>query len=345
MSVLRRIPELLVPLALVLGTAVLALEVSSYLQAYFLDTLVKVAIVVALYVFIGNSGVLSFGHVSFVALGAWTAGVLTVPESQKAAIMPGLARFLLHTNVGNAASLALAAGVGALAALAVGLPLMRLSGLAAGIATFAVLEITNNVLTYDQSIGPGENAFSSVPSTTGVWQAAIGALICVGVAFLYQRSRFGRMLRATREDPAAAAAAGISVYRQRLLAFTISGALAGFAGGLYVHFLPLQAAGLYLDLTFITLAMLVVGGSGSLLGAVVGALALNGLYSFLQAATNTVDMFGWNLTVPAETAEIVLGCLMALVLILRPSGLTGGRELSLPRRRAVVDLEKARVTT
>ena len=60
----------------------------------------------------------------------------------------------LTTNVGNYASLALAAGVGAAFALAVGLALMRLSGLAAGIATFAVLEITNNVLTYEQSIGP-----------------------------------------------------------------------------------------------------------------------------------------------------------------------------------------------
>ncbi|MGH3009024.1 MAG: branched-chain amino acid ABC transporter permease [Gaiellaceae bacterium] len=333
MSSLRRLPELLVPALLVLGTALLGLSVSSYLQAYFLDTLVKVAIVVALYVFIGNSGVLSFGHVSFVALGAWTAGVLTVPADQKDAIMPGLAHFLLHTNVGNVASLALAAGVGAVAAFVVGLPLMRLSGLAAGIATFAVLEITNNVLTYDQSIGPGENAFSSVPQTTGMWQAAIGALICVAVAFAYRSSRFGRMLRATREDPAAAAATGISIYRQRLLAFAISGGLAGFAGGIYVHLLPLQAAGLHLDLTFITLAMLVVGGSGSLLGAVAGALAVNGLYSFLSAATNGVDVLGWNLTVPQGTAELVLGALMALVLITRPAGLTGGRELSLPRRR------------
>jgi branched-chain amino acid transport system permease protein len=333
MSALRRLPELLVPALLVLGTALFGLGVSSYLEAYFVDTLIKVAIVVALYVFIGNSGVLSFGHVSFVALGAWTAGVLTVPADQKTAIMPGLAHFLLHTNVGNVASLALAAGVGAVAALAVGLPLMRLSGLAAGIATFAVLEITNNLLTYDQAIGPGENAFSSVPQTTGMWQAAIGALICVAIAFLYRISRFGRMLRATREDPAAAAATGISIYRQRLFAFVISGGLAGFAGGIYVHLLPLQAAGLHLDLTFITLAMLVVGGSGSLLGAVVGALALNGLYSFLSAATNGVDVLGWNLTVPQGTAEIVLGSLMALVLILRPSGLTGGRESSLPRWR------------
>ncbi len=333
MSALRRAPELLVPALLVLGTALFALQVSSYLQAYFLDTLVKVAIVVALYVFIGNSGVLSFGHVSFVALGAWTAGVLTVPADQKSAIMPGLAHFLLHTNVGNLASLALAAAVGAVAAFVVGLPLMRLSGLAAGIATFAVLEITNNVLTYDQSIGPGENAFSSVPQTTGIWQAAVGALICIAVAFLYRTSRYGRMLRATREDPAAAAAVGISIYRQRLLAFAISGGLAGLAGGIYVHLLPLTAAGLHLDLTFITLAMLVVGGSGSLLGAVVGALALNGLYSFFSAATNGVDLLGWNLTVPQGTAELVLGTLMALVLIARPGGLSGGRELSLPRRR------------
>jgi branched-chain amino acid transport system permease protein len=341
----RRIPELIAPAVLILATVLLGLAVSNYLQTYFLDTLVKVAIVVALYLFVGNSGVLSFGHISFVALGVWTAGVLTVPEDQKRAIMPGLSHFLVTTNVGNIPSLALAAAVGGFAALAVGLPLMRLSGLAAGIATFGVLEITNNLLTYDQSIGPGLNAFSSVPQSTGFRQAAIGALLCVAVAYLYQRSRFGRMLRATREDPAAARAAGISVYRQRLLAFTVSGALAGFAGGLYVHFQTLQAGGLYLDLTFVTLAMLVVGGSGSLLGAVVGTLALNGIYSFFSAATNGVDVFGWNLTVPSGTAEIVLGSLMAVVLILRPGGLTGGRELSLPRRRAVVDLEKARVPT
>jgi branched-chain amino acid transport system permease protein len=328
----RRLPELLVPALLVLGTALLGLTASSYLQTYFLETLVKVAIVVALYVFVGNSGVVSFGHIAFVALGVWTAGVLTVPPDQKSAIMPYLAHFLVHTNVGNVTSLALAAGVGAAFALLVGMPLMRLSGLAAGIATFAVLVITNNVLTNDERIGPGQNAFSSVPQTTGIWQATIGALICIVVAFGYRSSRFGRMLGATREDPAAAAATGISIYRQRLLAFGISGALAGLAGGLFVHLEPLQAGGLYLNLTFITLAMLVVGGSGTLLGAVVGALAVSGIYSFFSAATNTVDVFGWHLTVPQGTAEIVLGVLMAFVLIVRPAGLMGGRELTLPER-------------
>ena len=93
-------------------------------------------------------------------------------------------------------------------------------------------------------------------------------------AFAYQRSRYGRKLRAAREDSAAARAAGIDIHRERLWAFALSGALSGFAGGLLVHLAgTLQARDVYLDLTFLTLAMLVVGGVGSLWGAVVGALA------------------------------------------------------------------------
>jgi branched-chain amino acid transport system permease protein len=284
-----------------------------------------------LYVFIGNSGVLSFGHISFVAVGAWTAGILSMPTAEKPAIMPNLAGFLRDTTVGNVPSLALAAAVGAVYALIVGLPLMRLSGLAAGIATFAVLEITHNVLRYWEKIGPGLNTFSAVPETTGLLQAALGALVAVAVAFLYQHSRYGRMLRATREDAAAARAVGVSVYGQRLVAFTLSGALAGLAGGLYVHLLPVNSEQLYLDLTFITLAMLVIGGATSLWGAVVGAVAVSAVDSFLAEAENGVHIAGGALDLPSGTRIVVVGALMAIVLILRPSGLTGGREVPLPR--------------
>ena len=321
--------EVLGPIVLVAAAALLGTLVSISTQTYFTDTLVKVAIVVALYVFIGNSGVLSFGHISFVALGAWTAGVLTVPPSEKPAIMPNLAGFLQHRHADNVESLLLAALVGGIAAFLVGIPLMRLSGLAAGIATFAVLEITHNLLQYQERIGPGLNAFSSVPETTGLRQAAIGAVVCIVVAFLYARSRFGRLLRATREDDAAARAVGASVYRQRLIAFTVSGFLAGLGGGLYVHLLPVQVNSVYLDLTFITLAMLVVGGATSLFGAVVGALAVSALDSWLSVAENGTSLLGWHIDLPSGSAEIVVGILMAAVLILRPSGLTGGRELRL----------------
>ena len=329
MRVMNSLQVLLAPVVLVVVAALLGTAVSASTQTYFIDTLVKVSIVVALYVFIGNSGVLSFGHISFVALGAWTAGVLTVPAGEKPAIMPNLAHWLAHRTTGNLTSLLLAALVGGAAAFVVGIPLMRLSGLAAGIATFAVLEITHNVLRFYERIGPGLNTFSSVPETTGLRQAALGALLAVVIAFVYARSRFGRLLRATREDSAAARAVGASVYRQRLLAFTASGLLAGLAGGLYVHLLPLNTEAVYLDLTFITLAMLVIGGATSLWGAVVGALAVSALDSYLAIAENGTTLFGHSIDLPAGTRVIVVGALMALMLILRPTGITGGREFKL----------------
>ena len=329
----RSAVQLAGPVILVVLAALLGSFASTATEIYFVTALVSVTIVVALYVFVGNSGVVSFGHISFVAVGAWAAGVLSVPVEEKPAIMPYLFPFLRDHTVGNVSSLLIAAGVGGIYALLVGLPLMRLSGLAAGIATFGVLEITHNLLRYYEKVGPGSNTFSSVPETTDLLQAAIGAVIVICVAFGYQSSRFGRLLRATREDPAAARAVGVSVYRQRLIAFTLSGLLAGFAGGLYVHLLPLNTETMYLDLTFITLAMLVIGGMTSLWGAVVGALAVSGLDSLLAEAENGLDVGGISIDLPSGTRIVVVGALMALVLILRPSGLTGGRELSLDRWR------------
>jgi branched-chain amino acid transport system permease protein len=319
----RTLVQLAGPAAVVVGVGVVASFVSRSTEIYFLNALVSVAIVVAIWVFVGNSGVLSFGQISFVAVGAFTAGVLTVPLESKTGVLRD------HT-IGNVASLVLAAVAGGALALLVGLPLMRLSGLAAGIATFAVLEIVHNLLREWTKIGPGATTLSLVPETTGVLQATVGALVAIGVAFAYQRSRLGRLLRASREDAAAAQGAGVSVHRQRLWAFALSGALSGFAGGLYVHLLgSITTEQVYLELTFVTLAMLVVGGVASLWGAVLGALVVSGLDSSLSEAEQGIR----GLDLPEGTRLIALGAIMALMLIVRPSGLTGGREFSLRWRR------------
>jgi branched-chain amino acid transport system permease protein len=208
---------------------------------------------------------------------------------------------------------------------------MRLSGLPAGIATFAVLGITTNIISYWDKIGPGVTALALVP-TNGIWTLMTGALIAIVVAFVYQRSSSGRKLRATREDPQAAQASGIQVHRQRLYAFVISGALAGFAGGLLVHELgSITTDQVSVELTFTTLAMLVVGGVSSLSGAVLGALLISGLNSFLADAEQGVNI-GFQLTLPTGTRLVTIGAVMALVLILRPTGITRGREVRLPRR-------------
>ena len=323
--------QLLAPVVLVVAVGIGSTFVSSSNEIYFLNALVSVAMVVAIYVFIGNSGVLSFGQMSFVAVGAFAAGVMTIPLESKTGVLPTLFPLLRDHTIGNLASLGLATAAGGVFALVVGLPLMRLSGLAAGIATFAVLEVTHNILREWTKIGPGATTLSLVPETTDALQATLGALAVVAAAYVYQRSRLGRRLRASREDPAAARGVGVNVHRERLWAFTVSGALAGFAGGLLVHLLgSITTEQVYLELTFLTLAMLVIGGLTSLWGAVVGALAVSALDSFLIEAEQGVHV-GFSLDLPQGTRLIFLGAIMALMLILRPNGLTGGREFRIAR--------------
>ena len=339
---ITEVVELLCPVAVLVLVGIVGSMgfVDPALAIEFRGALVSVAIVVALYVFVGNSGVISFGHVSFVAVGAFAAGVMTIPVELKPTITPGLFPLLAEHSLGNAASLVLAAAVGGVFALLVGIPLMRLSGLSAGIATFAVLGVTYNILNNWTKIGPGPLTLTTVPETTDLVQATAGAVAVVTIAFLYQRSRLGRKLHAAREDPAAARATGIDIHRERLWAFAISGALSGFAGGLFVHHAgTLQARDVYLDLTFLTLAMLVVGGVGSLWGAVVGALAVSALDSFLLDAESgevgfVNDLLGKSLW--GGSRLIGVAAFMAIVLVLLPQGLTRGREFRIPglgRRR------------
>ena len=324
--------ELLGPVATVVALAIASsLWVSSADQTKFQTAIVYVAIVGALYIFVGNSGVISFGQVSFVAVGAFSAGVMTIPSDTKPGVLPTLAPLLRDHSISNVWSLLLAAGLGAVYAFLVGIPLMRLSGIAAGIATLAVLGITYNLLTYWNSIGPGATTLSLIPETTDSWQATSGAIGVIVVAFLYQRSRFGRQLRAAREDPAAARAAGIDIHRQRLWAFTLSGCLSGFAGGLFVHLLgSISTNQVYLDLTFLTLAMLVVGGISSLWGAVVGAIAISLFNILLSNAEQGIHVFGQPIHAPTGTSLVGIAVVMLVILLVRPRGITGGREFSLP---------------
>ena len=125
-----------------------------------------------------------------------------------------------------------------------------------------------------------------MPETTGALQATLGALVAIVVAFLYQRSRRRALApRLARGSGGGAQRWGEHPPSSGCCAFTVSGALAGFAGALYVHLLgSITTEQVYLELTFLTLAMLVIGGLTSLWGAVVGALAVSGLDSFLSRA-------------------------------------------------------------
>ena len=297
--------------------------------------LVDLIIVVALQMFIGTSGVLSFGHVAFVAVGAWTVGLLTIDPTLKHSLLPNLFPFLY--DIGSPWLLAVFIGgiVGGVLALVVAPALMRLNGLQAGIATFALLGLVNQVLTYWSSIGPESGqSMVGIPDVLNVWLTMLFAMGAIIVAWLFQRTRPARLLRAAREDGTAAAASGINVVTQRIITFTASGVIAGVAGGLFaLTNRVVQASQLNIDLTFVTLAMLVLGGMLSLSGAVVGTLVFALVDLILVKFQAGVSIASHMVQIPQGTRPIVLGLILVLMLIFRSKGITGGREFVWPFRK------------
>ena len=320
---------IILSLALVLGAlAVVALGDKMVVRT-FTEILIRIVIVVALYVFIGNSGVISFGSISFAMIGAYASAWQTCCAMMKPMSMTGLPDFLrLHTYPVFFASVT-SALLAAFAALIVGIPIMRLSGIAASIATFALLVIFYVLYANWNSVTLGLLSVVGLPLYVNIWVALGWALAAVLMAYTYQSSSSALKLRATREDEVAARAGGINIARERLVAWVISGFLLGVGGVLYGHFIGVISVGMfYLDLTFISLAMLVVGGMRSLTGAVVGVVAISVVTDILRRAESGFSFGGTNLALPAGSQEVALGLIMLVLLILRPAGLTGGREVT-----------------
>lgn len=298
--------------------------------------LINVAMVVALYVFVGNSGVVSFGQASFMAVGAYACGMWTIPEIAKPVVIPHAPSvFADHTPGTTTAILLGGIAAGVLAAF-VSVPLLRLSGIAASIGTLSLLVITTTFFTNWKPGSSGGGNLTRIPTDTTINAATLWVVAFLVIAFVYQRTRFGLRLRASREDEVAARAVGIRVNTERRIAFVLSGAMFGVVGGLYAHTIgSISASDFSFDVTFIGLAMLVVGGTRSLLGAVVGATVISVIDYAFDQWQNGSPAFGVLLHVPNGTSDLLVALVLVLVLVLRPHGLTGGRELpwiTSPRR-------------
>lgn len=321
---LRRTEPLALPIALILLATLIGSTFSLSGQLDVTTGLVQMCIVIGIYSFVGVTGVFSFGHIGFVALGAYLSGLLAVPLAQKELLYPDLAGWLAGAEL----TPLLAVLLGGLAAALVGLLLApafgRLSGLSAALATFAMLVIVQVVARNYEELTRGTKGLLAVPKETTLWGAALWAIGCLVVVFLFQSSRIGLQLRAAREDDVAARAIGVPVGVLRGLALVLSAFVVGVAGGVYGQLLgSFNPDVFYLDLTFLTLAMLVIGGVNSLGGAVLGTLVLTFLSQFLRDLEASLDRPG--------LTEVCFALILILILVLRPSGLTGGRELRLPR--------------
>lgn len=320
--------SLVVPLVLVALTAVAGASGTPSFEGTVTLILCNLIVVLGLQVFIGNSGVYSFGQLGFAAWGAYVAALLTIPAAFTAFQTPELPKMLIDAELGPSLSTLIAAVASGLLAGAVGWPLMRTSTLAIPISTFAFLIVAYNVLANWDPVTGGKSGLVSIPRTTDVVSAGVWAGAAVVVALAFKWSASGYRLQATREDEVAARSIGIGVMRERLIAFTISGMLCGIGGALAV-----QQSGVlspdtfYFAATVTTITMLVVGGARSVLGAVAGTLAVATINELLRNLEEGADVVGLiSIGATPGLAAIGLGLILLVAMVALPQGLSGGRE-------------------
>ena len=315
-------------LVLLVIVAVVSALGNPVIEDTVIEALIKLVVVIGLYIFIGHSGIISFGSIAYMAIGAYATAWQTCCPQFKPMTMTGLPEFLRENTIPVLPAAITSGTLAAAVALVVGIPIMRLSGIAASIATFAILAIVNVVYSNWQTVTLGTMVVVGLPIYVDMWVAYAWVLVALVIAYVYQSSRLGLALRAAKQDETAAVAGGINIPAQRLVAWVLSAFIVGIGGVLYGHYLGIITVGsFFLDMTFITLAMLVIGGMSSLAGAVVGVITVSTFAELLRQVERGVEIGPFTLSAPSGLQEVGLGMLMLGILLWRPNGITGGKEV------------------
>jgi branched-chain amino acid transport system permease protein len=245
---------------------------SDAIQSTLTGLLINLIAVLGLYMFIGTSGVPSFGHVAFMGIAAHIQALLTLNPIIKKMLLPDLPVWLAKTELSLWPALVITVlAVGAFAFI-IGIPFSRMGDAATGIVTICFLAIIQNVLLGWKKYTAGFKVLYSIPEYCGLWTACGTAIVIIVVARLFRDSVWGLKLRSSREDKEAAQSTGANVANLRLLAWVTSAMVMAVAGCLLVNFLTIvNPAQFYLGLTFSLIAMLIVGGLSTVSGAVAGA--------------------------------------------------------------------------
>jgi branched-chain amino acid transport system permease protein len=292
---------------------------------------IDLILVLALQVFMGNSGILSFAVAGFMGIGAYSSVIFSMTPAAKAAALPDLYPFLTQVQLPFLVSLLIGGLVAALVAAIVSFPLMRLSDAAGVITIFSLLVIINVVLVHWSTVTNGPRTLFGIDRFTYLGTTTVFGVVFLAIAWWFKESSVGLMLRASRDDPFAAASIGINIVVMRYAAFILSAFMAGFAGALWAHFITsFSPYAFYLSAMFVFLAMLVIGGPNGVSGAVVGTVLVTLLREGLRSIENNVNMSKILPSGLVGFTEIVMAILLIVILILRPSGIMGGRELRWP---------------
>jgi len=291
-------------------------------NSYFLRIVmlcgINIILAVSLNLVNGFTGQFSIGHAGFMAIGAYASAVLTMrafPGAITAMAASGVPATIAH-GAALFVSTILGGLLAAVAGLAVGLPSLRLRGDYLAIVTLGFGEIIRVVILNVDAIG-GARGLSGVPAYTNFFWVAFWVVTVVAVSYNLLHSTHGRAMLAIREDEIAAEALGVPTTQYKVTAFVVSAFFAGVAGALYAHYDSYLNPSSFTFLRSIeVIAMIVLGGMGSVSGAILAAIVLTVLPEALRGVK--------------EYRMVIYAVLLIVLMITRPSGIMGTRELRLP---------------
>jgi branched-chain amino acid transport system permease protein len=299
-------------LLIVVLLCLLPLVVNDYQQFVANTMLVYCLVAIALNIVLGYLGQLAFANAAFFGIGAYATGLSMV-----------------HLGASFPVAMALGAASGGLAGVIVGLPALRVRGYYLAIITLAFGELMRWVYVHQDKVTFGSGGFTVPPITffgpslsdSGKYYLFLAvAVVSVGTTSLLLRSRFGRAFVAVRNNELAAASLGINVNRTKVIAFAWSGLIAGLAGALYAALNGRVSPDTFgISQMLMHFAIVMIGGLGSLVGSIIGAVLLTGLPELLRNFPGL--------------EEIVFSLLLIVVLFLMPKGVGGFLANRLPLLR------------
>ncbi len=285
------------------------------------ELLVNLVLVMGLQIFIGSTGIVSFGHLAFAQIAAYAAALTTIPPAVKSSTLPDIPFGLGDVELGAFPATVVAVVIAMAFGAVFGVAIARAGGLAATMITLAGLFAVDQVVKNWQELTGGAGGLSGIPrlaSNTWLWVAALGALF---VAHLFRETRSGRFAVAARDDEIAAPSIGINVFWGRWTAWVVSIGVVAAAGALRVQAVgstnPRQFS---LDVGILLLAMLVVGGIRTVSGAFVGT-------ALITVGNEIARQYGDNHEIE-RLPDLFIGACLLIVMLIRPGGLLGDADLA-----------------
>lgn len=308
-------------LVVALGGLVLAVDSSGngYFQTFTALTLINVMLAVSLTMTNGFTGMFSLGHPAFMTMGAYVAILFTYPVGRKGFAMPALPEMIAQIHLPLPVAALVGGLVAALMGWLIGRLVVHLQTHYLAVATLGLIIVVQTFALNLDGFTRGGRGITGVPREASLALIGICTVLVIVLCWRIKHASLGRAMLAVRENEMAARCFGIEAFRLKLLAFILGAGIAGFCGALLPHVVSVMSPKSFgLILAFNLIAIIVVGGQGSIMGAILAAVVISVGSESLRMVEESTGVYG--------VTQVIVAVALISFLLVRPKGLFGLKE-------------------